>query len=282
MNATFFETPDGRPLLDLRREAKASAPDLSELPALSDRERRIAIATWSGRMVNEHLSAQVWASLLPQLMRAAAPPAFLIEAADAAKDELRHAEACAGVVHALGGKPVAILPPIVDVPRHEEVGPLEAVLRNVISVGCLSETIAVSIIRAEQAELEGTPLGGVLRDILADEVRHARFGWGALGVLAPRLDADARARMDDYLVDALLHQIEHEIPLLPKLSVPGGNLALAGVCDGGAAQALFVDTIETVILPALESAGFAARKAWAAARSQTDLLNPSGEQHDLA
>ena len=69
-------------------------------------------------------------------------------------DEYRHARQCAGVVLALGGDPVAPLPAIQALPEHADVSPLEAVLRNVISVGCLSETVAVSVIRAEHAELE--------------------------------------------------------------------------------------------------------------------------------
>ena len=111
--------------------------------------------------------------------------------------------------------------------------PLEAALRNLISVGCLSETIAVSIIRAEHAELEGSALGEVLRGILADEVQHARLGWKMLGLCVPLLDEGARQRLSAYLVDALAHQIAHEIPLLPILSQPTGELARAGVCDGG-------------------------------------------------
>jgi hypothetical protein len=107
-------------------------------------------------------------------------------------DELRHAEQCAGVVVALGHAPIALLPPITPLPVHADVGPLEGALRNVLSVCCMSETVAVSVIRAEHAELEGTALGGVLGLILADEIQHARFGWGMLGRLAPRLDDCAR------------------------------------------------------------------------------------------
>ena len=272
MHTHYNHDGRGEPILDLRTEAAARRVDLSGLPKLSHEERMTAIRTWRGRMLNEHLSASVWASLVPQLMRAAAPPTALSSAATAMSDELHHAELCAGVVLALGGVPSAPLPALSAVPEHEDAGPLEAVLRNVVSVGCMSETIAVSIIRAEHAELEQGPLGAVLAGILADEVSHARFGWLLLGQLLPRLDAEARARLDRYLIDAFVHQVVYEVPKLPVVPGRRAELAEAGVCDGGFARALFVDTIEGVIVPAFEKVGLKAGPAWAQARQETSAV----------
>lgn len=269
MHGFFNCDPQGRPVLDLRREAANHRVDIAALPELSAEERGTAIRTWRGRMVNEHVSAGVWAVLVRQLMVAAAPPAALAAAARAVSDELRHAELCAGVVLSLGGSPVAPLPELAPVPEHEDAGPLEAVLRNILSVGCLSETIAVSIIRAEHAELEGGPLAEVLGGILADEVSHARFGWSLLGALLPRLDAAARARLDTYLIDALAHQVTYEIPKLPVVAGRRAEIASAGVCDGLAARALFFETIEGVIVPGLDRAGLAGQAAWRQARAET-------------
>lgn len=278
MRAYFRQNPSGAAVLDLRAEAAARRPELSDLPPLTARERDSAIATWRGRMVNEHISAQVWAGLVPQLMAAAAPPSILAAVPAAIADELRHAEQCAGVVLALGGDPVARLPPIVTVPEHDDVSPLEGALRNLISVGCLSETIAVSIIRAEHAELDGTALGEVLRSILADEIQHARLGWRMLGLCTP-LDDGARQRLTAYLVDALAHQIQHELPLLPLLAQPTDALAQAGVCDGGFARSLFFDTIEQIILPRLDAAGLDAQTAWVRARQRVLSASTEGNRH---
>jgi hypothetical protein len=149
------------------------------------------------------------------------------------------------------------------------VGALEAALRNVLSVGCMSETVAVAVIRAEQAELEGGPLGEVLAEILADEVAHARFGWAVLGALAPRLDDAARARTDAYLVDAFAHQIRWELPKLPVVAGRRPELAAAGVCDGGFAREVFFDTLRDVIVPGLEAAGLRAGAALQRALDET-------------
>jgi hypothetical protein len=267
MRAHVNQTRAGQSILDLRREAEARRPDLSDLPELTTEERAMAARTWRGRMVNEHVSAQVFAGLVPQLMRAAVPPSILAQVPAYISDELRHAEQCAGVVLALGHVPMAPLPEIPKVPEHDDVGPLEAVVRNVLSVGCLSETVAVSIIRAEQAELAGTTLGVILDSILADEITHARFGWGFLGRVMPLLDDAARARLDEYLVVALRHQIEFEVPKLPINAGLRRVVAQAGVCDGGLARDLFYDTIEQVIVPQLDAAGLAGTAAWTEARA---------------
>jgi len=267
MRAHFSEA-GAKPVLDLRREAQKHLPDLSDLPELSDEERAMAARTWRGRMVNEHISAQVFAGLVQQGMRAALPPGLQAQFPKAIADEYRHAEQCAAVVVALGFEPVAPLPEIEPLPQHEDVGPLEGFLRNCVSVGCMSETIAVSIIRAEHAELEGTPLGELLGTILADEVQHARLGWTVLGLLAPRMDDAARERMNAYLVDAFFHQIEFELPHLPVNIGLRAEVTQAGVCDGGAARGLFFDTMEQVIVPKLEEAGFDAQGAWGRARAR--------------
>jgi len=272
MRTTFRQDPTGSPILDLRQAATKRAVDLPDLPELSDDARGMAIRTWRGRMVNEHISAQVWGALVGQLMRAALPPDVLSGVADAVCDELRHAELCAAVVQALGGTAVARLPPLEAVPMHPEVSPLEGALRNIISVGCMSETIAVSIIRAEQAELEGSALGTVLSSILADEVAHARLGWRVLGLCAPLLDDDTRERLSTYLIEAFAHQVAHELPKLPVLGVVAEDAAAAGVCDGGFARDVFFDTMETVIVPGLEKAHLAARPAWDAALARSASL----------
>jgi hypothetical protein len=260
----LHEDRAGRAVLDLRRSARV--PVLDDLPALSADEVAMAARTWRGRMVNEHVSASVFAGLVPQLMRATGEASAIAELPTMIADELRHAEQCAGVVVALGHDPVAHLPVIEELPRHEDCGPLEGALRNVLSVCCLSETVAVSVIRAEHAELEGTALGLVLASILADEVQHARFGWRLLGQLAPGLDTAERARLSRYLVDALAHQIRWELPKLPVHVGLRQELGAAGVCDGRLAQGLFWSTVDEVIVPRLTEAGLDAAAAWAEAK----------------
>ncbi|HIA05057.1 MAG TPA: ferritin-like domain-containing protein, partial [Myxococcales bacterium] len=100
------------PLLDLSVEAQAANFELTDGPILSNMDRGRAIATWRGRMVNEHVSARVFAALIPQMMKAGLSASWQERVALMIQDELRHGRQCAAVVHALGGEPIATLPPL--------------------------------------------------------------------------------------------------------------------------------------------------------------------------
>ncbi len=250
--------------LDLRGAARRAdlrlpAGALDDLDAMS---RASAILTWRGRMLNEHVSARVFTSLARQLERAGVIGERPARVAAMVDEELRHADRCAAVVEALGGDPVVELPALPPVPEHEDADPLEAV----ISVSCLSETVAVALIDAERRAAGPPPLAALLAEILADEVGHARFGWRLLEDLAPSLSPGLRERLGDYLVIALDDLATHELAHLPARPSPSPAAEAIGVCDGLAARRLFFATVEEVIVPGLHAAGLPALSAWRAAQ----------------
>jgi hypothetical protein len=227
--------------------------DPSSLPNLTQDERTLAVETWRGRMLNEHASSRIFAGLLPQLMAADIDADRQVEIAEMIMDEQRHARQCAAVVEALGAKPAGELHDLTPIPSHSEVGPLEALLRNVLSICCLSETVAVALINAERLQLGETVLGDVLKTILADEVSHARFGWSLLENI--EIDAALKTRLSIYLSTALAHLEEHELAHLSPAPAPSEAAAAAGVCDGSLARQIFHDTVNQVILPRLKQHG---------------------------
>lgn len=255
-------------VLDLRGAARrvglALEPDA--LVGLDEAGRQIAVATWRGRMVNEYVSARVFTALADQLERADLGGARAEAVRAMADEERRHGELCAAAVEALGGEAVVEHGALPPVPRHDEVAPLEGLLRNVISVSCLSETVAVALIDAERRTAGPPALGRLLAGILADEVGHARFGWRLLGELAPGLDAGLRGRLGDYLVVAFAGLVDYELSNLPARPAPSAAAEALGVCDGVGARALFLATVEEVIVPGLEAHGLAAGAAWRAAQ----------------
>lgn len=241
--------------LDLRTLSRPLAPTITVEPGL----RGAAIATWHGRMINEYSSAPVFAGLARQLAAADAAPALVAEVLKMADEEHHHGVLCGAVVEALGGQAVGTTHPEVPLPEHADVDRFEAVTRNLLSVCCLSETVAVALIGAERLEMPEGPLRALLSTILADEVGHARLGWRWLTAIQPQLDAERRARLGAYLAVAFDHLVTHELALL----VPGGPVAPElGLCDGGAARTLFMATVTDVIVPRLEDLGLPARAAW--------------------
>jgi hypothetical protein len=243
--------------LDLRDVSRQHMPEVAQLPHL----REAAIGTWRGRMINEHSSARVFEGLAKQFA-AAGVHDVVDEVRGFANEERRHGILCGAVVEALGGEARAEIPDGDPYPEHADASALEGALRNMLSICCLSETVAVSLIGAERIEMPEGELRELLTRIYADEVGHSRFGWRTLGRLAPTLDADMKDRLGDYLEVAFDHLVEHELEHLPEASRPPAEGAVLGLCSGSDARKLFFDTVEQVIVPGLEMHGIPAQRAW--------------------
>ncbi|MBX3186440.1 MAG: ferritin-like domain-containing protein [Labilithrix sp.] len=247
------------PTLDLRAPARRFKPSVPHLPHLRD----AAIGTWRGRMINEHSSARVFEGLAAQFAAAGCAEELVAEVRAFADEERRHGVLCGAVVEALGGEALAEIPEGDPYPAHEDAeSALEAALRNMLSICCLSETVAVSLIGAERIEMPAGDLRDLLTKIYADEVGHSRFGWRTLGLLAPKLDEATKERLGDYLEVAFAHLEEHELAHLPESSQPPPEGVELGLCSGPDARTLFFDTVEQVIVPGLENHGIPARRAW--------------------
>ena len=254
-------------LLDLRSEARRAMPLVPSLDGVSARLREDLVAsaraTWHGRMVNEHGSAVVFEGLARQLARAGFAENEVRAAETFAREERRHGVLCGAVVEALGGEAVAEVEPAEEFPTHEDVDAIEGVVRNLLSVSCLSETVAVALIGAEREEMPEGPLRDLLTRIWADEIGHARFGWAIVGREVRKMDAAARARLGAYLAVALAHVERHELRHLNAAACPPRAGAAWGLCNGADARSLFYATVETVILPRLAELGLDAERAWA-------------------
>jgi hypothetical protein len=256
------------PTLDLRELARGRRPVVPEIAHLRD----AAVATWRGRMINEHGSARVFEALAGQLAAAGLPPAEVEEVRGFAAEERRHGVLCGSVVEALGGEARAEIAEPEEIPLHDDAeSPLEAALRNVLSVCCLSETVAVALIGAERIEMPEGELHTLLTSIWADEVGHSRFGWRLLERVAPSLDAATRDRLGAYLAVAFAHLVEHELAHLPVSFAPPPEGVEYGLCSGQDARVLFFDTVDQVIVPGLEAHGLPARRAWREAQRELGL-----------
>ncbi|MEC7984956.1 MAG: ferritin-like domain-containing protein, partial [Myxococcota bacterium] len=221
-----------------------------------------AIATWKARMVNEYGSHRVFDGLYQQLSQLDLSARDLQRLKDFAEEERGHGILCGAVVEALGGEAIAPALPVIPFPKHEEVGPLEGALRNLLSISCLSETIAVSLIGAERLEMPEGELKELLTKIYAEECGHANFGWRLLGDLLKKGDAALCERLNAYLKVAFAHLEQHELAHLPIDSVPPPEGVKLGLCSGVDARVLFYATVEQVIIPGLEKHGLNAQVAW--------------------
>ncbi len=247
--------------LDLREPARARLRLLATLPQVPETLAPAVIATWHGRMVNEHGSARVFDAVADQL----AAIGRADEAAQCrtfADEERSHGASCGAVVEWAGGAALATIEVGRPLPVHADTTPRAAVIRNLLSIGCLAETVAVALIGAERLEMPDGPLRELLTSIWSDEIGHARFGWLYVARALSELDAAERDAVVRYLPIALGSLEAHEVSHLPVNAPWPAGAARFGLCDGGDARTLFYETVSDVIVPQLETLGLPAVRAW--------------------
>ncbi len=243
--------------LDLRDAARLRRPAIASPGAMTP----AVIATWRGRMINEHGSSHVFDGLATQLAALGRTP-DAEQCRGFAAEEREHGMLCGAVVEAVGGAALAEVPPPSILPTHPDTTPRAAVVRNVISICCLSETVAVALIGAERLEMPDGPLRTLLERIWADEVGHARFGWRYLANQLGELDASELDAVARYLPLAFGHLEAHELAHIPVTTSWPDEAVAYGLCDGADARLLFYETVSEVIVPQLEAHGLPASQAW--------------------
>jgi hypothetical protein len=258
--------------LDLRSEARQLLPAVPSIPHLAASAR----ATWHGRMVNEYSSGRVFDQLADQLDARGVGEGYVTECRGFAGEERTHGALCGAVVEALGGQAVGAIRVEGELPEHPDAGALAGVVRNVLSVSCLSETVAVSLIGAERLEMPEGSLSELLTRIWADEIGHARFGWKLVASLLAAMNAAERAQVNAYLPVAFAHLERHELAHLPVGAQPPPEGAALGLCSGADARRLFYATVHEVIVPGLEAMGLDAAGAWR--RRSGQLADASHDQ----
>jgi hypothetical protein len=229
------------------------------LRALSWDARRQLGELWRSRAHNELVTSAVFAQLHAELRLFGAAEEVLTLAARAVDDEAFHSELCRLTAELYLGEPVAISapspapPPAFPVCSPRVQRALFAALHSAVN-----ETLAVTYLSACLADAQSEAPRRVLKQLLSDEVRHARIGWAVLA--SPRLssqDRDAIASFMPALLDLCvgtwLADNEAEYP---------DELATGHGCITHTSIARTIDAaLDDVILPGLEHVGIDARAA---------------------
>jgi hypothetical protein len=197
--AQVFVTPETR------------ARDAVGCEALHLDRRARAARVWQTRQRFELVAAARFASLARRLEQEGASAPLLALARRAIADEQRHAARCAELAHHFGAPRLSAMP----TPEAPRLGPKATakvtLLYELVAMSCITETLSTTLLGAlvEQAE-PGRPKD-VMREILRDEVWHARLGWaylaevrcdGAQRLIAAYLPAMLAATVSDELFDA--------------------------------------------------------------------------------
>jgi len=169
---------------------------VGELPATDERiesldpERRAAIAqTWHRRAHEELKVATAFSVLCRELLETGAPADIVAMASRAVHDEVRHGEVCRSLASRYHGVELPWPPavPIEPQPVREDLALRTAL--HVTGMCCVNEAVASTYLETSYAAATGPSARAALRELLIDEVEHARLGWIYVGraVATPKL-----------------------------------------------------------------------------------------------
>jgi hypothetical protein len=232
--------PTHRPLPD----------DLGDV-ALTVEEREAVAAAWTSRARNELSTSGVFASLTRSLIALAADTALVRQAAGAVADEVRHAEICVHVARAYAPGCDAPAPSeLRDPPRFGASEELDHWLFVVLQ-SCINEGVATGYLQRCLDEASTPVARAAVRDILSDEVHHARLGWSQLA--SGKMPSSVRADIAEALPTLLRMVAEAWTSPVPDSPPPPPDGH--GVVAMSALPEVVRTTYAELILPGFDAVG---------------------------
>jgi hypothetical protein len=237
-------------------------PDDPDIASLDEGVRSSVAAAWRRRASNELTTSTVFATLTRCLVRLHAPHEIVRQAAVAVADEVRHAEICVHVARVYWPQ----CPPpepgsVVDEPAHGGDAELTAMLFAIMQ-SCINEGVASVYLQRCLAESRYALARAAVRDILEDEIHHARFGWSLLrsDIMRSTWQVAVAEALPELLQRVSDAWMAHEASGLP--GVPRGH----GTIEKGAMSGVVRSAYEDLVLPGFERVGVDADRgrAWAA------------------
>ncbi|MDI1482563.1 ferritin-like domain-containing protein [Polyangium sp. y55x31] len=146
----------------------------------------------------EAASVIAFERLAAELCALGAPASLVHEARRAAEDEVRHADVVSALAQARGGA--------APVPPRVEEQPLRALLalalENAVE-GCVRETFGALVGAHQARRAADAELAAAMREIAADEARHAALSWKVHIWAMEQLGPEERAHVQEAQADAL-------------------------------------------------------------------------------
>jgi hypothetical protein len=145
-------------------------------------EARAELArVWEKRAASELSVGAQFALLARNLFSEPATPEVRALLARAVSDEAKHSEICREVAARYAGSPIEL--PVAE--RREPIvfgdsGPRISLLLELVLLSCCSEVVATFWLREALGSARAPLARAATRELLADDVEHARIGWAHL------------------------------------------------------------------------------------------------------
>ncbi|MFO0647960.1 MAG: hypothetical protein U0326_17100 [Polyangiales bacterium] len=230
-------------------------PDASTSLRGLSREQRVTLANlWLSQSATERRVASSFEVVHRALVELDADAGIVAVAARAVDDELRHAALCTEMASKYLGR--AVRPPA-DLPFAHPSHPdasSEALRRALYVIGqcALNETFASAYLELCLTDATAPIARAALRELLSDEVDHARVGWAFLSTVSP----STRAELDGWLLPLAVCNLRE----WRALQLPDGHrevLRAHGVPARDAVERCLRDALEAMVIPGFERFGFA-------------------------
>jgi hypothetical protein len=177
----------------LRRFGRLLLPSLQEGSDWSSRPSGIDTARrapdgvaqqWRENGRTEHASVAAFARVTLDLMALGAPPSLVADAQKDALDEIRHAELCFSLARDMDGRdegPAPFPAPqhVSPLPRSRPLALAKLAVDSLVD-GALHEGVSARVIAKLARRAEDPALREMLKEIAADEGRHAAHGWAVV------------------------------------------------------------------------------------------------------
>lgn len=246
------------PLRDQHHHALARTRRARRLPArdatierLSAEQRAELGRVWQKRASSELSVAGEFALLARGFFSEPATPEVRALLARAIQDEATHSEICRAVAARYAGSPVEV--PVAE--RAEPIpfghaGPRISLLLELVLLSCCSEVVATFWLREALSSTRAPLARAATRELLADDIDHARIGWAHLSSSA--VSATDRAHVAAALPTLL--RITHA-SWCGIAERPEAFFAEHGCPGRSVAKRSFFAAVEGVILPGMTHVG---------------------------
>ncbi len=236
--------------------ARLSVEDAT-VDVLDGASRQNVARHWEARATAELRVASVFSVLARELFETGADSAVLDICARAVSDEVRHAEICRRVAERYAGRDVPWPPPgPVPMPLHRSAPARLRPTLRAVAMGCINETIACAWLEASLKETTSPLARTAIRELMADDIHHARLGWAHLA--SSRVTPSVRAEVASWLPRLL------ETAASPWLETAAGTdegLPAHGIPSSAMTRFAVDSALREVILPGLEAVGVASGPA---------------------
>ncbi len=227
---------------------------------------------WAARHGVETGAALRFGSLSRRMWEAGAPEALVELAARASRDETRHASRCEDVLRL---RHAAVPVPETRLLEYApgDLAPEQRLTYEVVAQSCVSETESMATLVTLLDAAQDETLKSVIHELARDEVNHARLGWGYLAWARQRLNLE-------FLVPLLPGMAQGTAgPDLFRPALPGTDepeLLRSGVVPHSERQRIYLETLESVVIPGMAEHGVGTGPLRAWVDRQRAAIQPAG------